>query len=216
MQTGWRRRLARAGGGAALVALLLSGVAVAAPEDDYKEALRLYQLGDVVGAMGRLRPAADAGHTPSMALLAHVLDQSGFVDEAVDLYRRASDKGDPDGQHGLANMLLSGRGVDRDEARAYQLLEAAARSGHALSINAVAQAYISGSLGRKTASAANPEGLPWIEKSAAKDFLPAIDFLAAGWRSGALGAADLKKAEAYEKQADQVRYQGKPPPRKRR
>jgi TPR repeat protein len=215
---GWIRRIAHAGRGAALAALLalLAGAAAAAPDDDFKEALRLYQLGDMVGAMGKLRPAADAGHGPSMALLAHVLDQSGFVDEALALYQRAVGKDDPDGQYGLANMLLSGRGIERDEARAYQLIETAARTGHVLSINAVAQAFMSGTLGRKQVNAANPEGLSWIERSAANGFLPAIDFLAKGWRSGTLGPADPKKAETYEKQADLVRYQGKPPPRTRK
>ncbi len=200
----WIGRLRR-GACAALLAAGTALPAAAAPEDDFKEALRLYHLGDMVGAMEKLRPAADGGHAPSMALLADVLDQSGFVDEAATLYRRAADKNDPDGQYGLASMMLSGRGMPRDEARGYALLESAARTGHVLSVNAVAQAYMTGSLGRKQVTANTPEGLPWVEKSAANNFLPAIDFLAKGWRSGSLGGPDLKKAEAYEKQADQVR-----------
>jgi TPR repeat protein len=201
---------------AAWVALALAGPALAAPEDDFKEALRLYHLGDVVGAMGKLRPAADEGHAPSIVLLAYVLDQSGFSDQALALYQRGADKGDPESQHGLANMLIAGRGIKRDEARGVELMEAAANAGHALSINALAQAHMTGTLGRKVASAAEPAGLAWVEKSAAIGFLPALDFLAQGWRSGALGAPDLKKAEAYEKQADQIRYQGKPPPKRRK
>lgn len=211
---GWMDPVRRA----ALAVLLLASAlpAAGAPEDDFKEALRLYHLGDMVGAMEKLRPAADGGHAPSMALLADVLDQSGYIDEAAGLYRRAAESNDPAGQYGLANMMLSGRGMARDEVRGFELMEAAARSGHALSINAVAQAYMTGSLGRRQVSAAAPEGLPWVEKSAANNFLPAIDFLAKGWRSGSLGGPDVSKAEAYEKQADQVRYQGKPPPRRKK
>lgn len=200
----------------ACAALLLAGPAHAAHDDDYKEALRLYHLGDVVGAMGRLRPAAEAGHPPSIALLAYMYDQSGFSDQALALYQAGADKGDAESQHGLAGMLLAGRGTKRDEARGMQLMEAAARAGHALSINAIAQAYMTGTLGRKQVSAAEPEGLPWVERSAAAGFLPALDFLAQGWRNGNLGPPDAKKAEAYEKKADDIRYQGKPPPRRRK
>lgn len=201
---------------AACAALLLAGPALATNDDDFKEALRLYHLGDVVGAMGKLRPAADAGHPPSIALLAYMLDQSGFSDQALALYQRGADKGDAESQHGLANMLLAGRGTKRDEARGMQLMETAANAGHAMSINTIAQAYMTGTLGRKQVSAAAPEGLSWIERAATGGFLPAVDFLAQGWRNGSLGPPDAKKAEQYEKQADNIRYQGKPPPKRRK
>ena len=148
-------------------------------------------------------------------MLAHVMDQSGFIDEAVELYRRAAEQGDPDGQYGLANLLISGRGVVRDEARGYQWMEKAANAGHALSTNAVAQAYMTGTLGRTAVGATRREGLVWIERAAANGFLPAVDFLAKGWRSGTFGQADPKKAEAFEKQAEALRHQSKPPPRAR-
>lgn len=201
---------------AACAVLLLAGPARAALDDDFKEALRLYHLGDVVGAMGKLRPAADAGHPPSIALLAYILDQSGFSDQALALYQSGADKGDAESQHGLAGMLLAGRGTKRDEARGMQLMETAARAGHTLSINALAQAYMTGTLGRKQVSAAAPEGLPWVERSAAGGFLPALDFLAQGWRDGSLGPPDAKKADEYQKQSDHIRYQGKPPPKRRK
>lgn len=197
-------------------ALVLPALALAGPDDDFKEGVRLYHRGDMVGAMEKLRPAADAGHGPSMSLLAEVLDRSGFTEEAVELYRKAADVADPDGMFALSALLAAGRGMARDDARAYALLEKSAQAGHKQAINVLAQTHIAGGLGRKPFAASDRSGLPWIEKAAANQHLPAVEFLAKGWREGLFGAPDLAKAAAYDKQTDAIRYAGKTPPKRKR
>ena len=110
---------------------LTAALAFAAPEDDYAKARSAYAGGDVSGAMRTLRPGADAGHGPSMALLAFILERSDFVDEALVLYRRAADLDVADAHVGLGNLYLAGRGVAKDEKTALSHFSKAARLGDA-------------------------------------------------------------------------------------
>lgn len=105
--------------------------AAAAPADDHQRGLQAYQRGDVVGAMAALRPAARAGHAPSQVLLAFILDRGDYPEEAARLYRQAAEQGDAEGQAGLANLLLTGRGVAKDEKAALEQFSKAAAQGHA-------------------------------------------------------------------------------------
>ncbi|MBX3608112.1 MAG: sel1 repeat family protein [Piscinibacter sp.] len=125
----------------AAAALVCAGVAVAAaPEDDaHRRGLQAYQRGDVVAAMAALRPAARAGHAPSQVLLAFILDRGDFPLEAAQLYRQAAEQGDAEGQAGLANLLLTGRGIAKDEKAAFEQFSKAAAQGHEGARQALAQ-----------------------------------------------------------------------------
>lgn len=208
----WLARLL-IGLGAAL-ALLHSAASWAGVEDDYREGMRLYQLGDVVGAMNKLRPGAEVGHAPSQVVLAQLFEGAGMVQEAAAQYRKAAEAGNADGQFALGAILADGRGLARDEAAARQWVERAASAGHAGAINYLAQSYMRGSLGLKQPAAADAPGLVWIRRSADSGHLPAIEYLARGYRSGAFGDADPKQAETYQAQADKLRGAGKRPAKK--
>lgn len=198
------------------VILLYSAAGIAGVEDDYKAGLSLYQRGDVVTAIAKLKPGAEAGHTASQALLADILEGAGLTDQAIGWYRKAAAGGHLEAMFALGSFFATGHGVARDEAQARELVTRAAHGGHKGAINYVAQAAMSGTLGFARLTAADKSGLAWVRQSAANGHLPAIDFLANAYRTGALGETDLKQAEALEKQAEQIRYAGRKRPTKKK
>jgi len=185
-----------------VVALLLSWhacLAWAAPEDDYRLGADAYRSGDVVQAMALLKTSADAGHAPSQSLLAYILDQAEFNEEAVAYYRKAAAQGDADGEYGLGSMYGTGEGVKRDPAEARMWITRAAERGHAAAINSLAHAYIEGELAIDETQRNGAEALRWIRLAAESNYLPAMERLAAAYRTGAYGlGVDLKQADALD------------------
>lgn len=172
----------------------------------YDAGTKAYNEGDVAAAMSFLKPAADAGHAPSQALLAFILDKSLFYEEAVAYYRKAVEQANAEGQYGLGVMYSEGSGVKQDLGEARRLITSAAAQGHKQAINVIAQSYINGGLGLDEASRQGPEALAWIKRSADNDDLPSIDALAAAYTSGQYGLApDPKKAEALIAKANKLR-----------
>lgn len=188
---------------AKLFAALLLGHACfawATLEDDYRAGSSAYRGGDVVQAMALLKKSADAGHAQSQSLLAYILNQAEFNDEAVAYYRKAAAQGDPDGAFGLGSLYAAGEGVKRDPAEAFKWIARAAENGHAAAINSLAQAYIGdGELGITETQRNGAEALRWVRRAADAGYLPAITRLASAYRTGAYGlAVDLKQAEALD------------------
>jgi TPR repeat protein len=183
----------------ASVLLLWAATAWAAPEDDYRDGAQAYRMGDVVQAMARLKKPADAGHAPSQALLAYILDKAEFNDEAIAYYRKAAAQGNADGEFGLGSMYASGEGVARDYAEARKWITRAAEKGNAGAINALAQAYLGGELGIAERDRGGADALRWITRASDGGFLPAMERLAQAYRTGGYGlAVDAKAAEALE------------------
>jgi TPR repeat protein len=118
--------------GAVVALAVWAGMACAwaGPAEDHALGLKAYQQGDVVAAMALLRGPAKAGHAPSQALLAFLLDRADYVDEAARLYRAAAEQNDPEGHAGLANAYLTGRGLAKDEKAARLHFSKAAELGH--------------------------------------------------------------------------------------
>ncbi|MBL8343237.1 MAG: sel1 repeat family protein [Rubrivivax sp.] len=164
--------LARAG--LALCVACSGAIAQPDPAESHRLGLAAFHRGDVVAAMRSLRPAAAAGHAPAQALLAFILEKSGDLEEAVGLYARAADQDDVDGHVGLAQLLLVGTGVAKDEKRALQHFSKAADRGHAGSVVWLAEAY---RRGRHGLAPDAPEASLWQQRAAA---LKAAQPLAAG------------------------------------
>lgn len=181
-------------------------VAPANMESVYEAGSKAYKQGDVAGAMTMLKPAADAGHAPSQALLGFILDKSLFYDDAVAYYRKSADQGNAEGLYGLGVMYSEGSGVKKDLIEARRLITSAAEKGQKEAVNVIAQAYINGGLGLDEAARKGPEALLWIKRSADNNDLPAIDALAAAYTSGLYGLTpDPKKAEVLIAKANKLR-----------
>lgn len=198
------------GGALALLLWACATLAAAAPADDHQRGLLAYHRGDVVGAMSALRPAAKAGHAPSQALLALILDRADFSDEAFALYRDAAAQDDAEGHMGAGNAYLTGRGVAKDEKRALQHFSKAADLGHASAIEVVAEAHIKGQMG--LASAPPDEALAAVRRAADRGHLMSIEALAQAYRSGGGSgrwglAADPAQATAWQAKATQLKAQ---------
>ncbi len=132
-------------------------VAVAAPADDHERGMQAWRRGDVVGAISELRRGADAGHVPSQTMLAFILDRAGYVDESARLYQAAAERNDAEGHAGVAAALLTGRGLAKDEKRAWLHFSKAAELGHLPSIDTLAQAYRTGQPGLAQDAAASEQ-----------------------------------------------------------
>ena len=170
---------------------------LAAALDDFNAGRKAYLAGDVVAAMTPLRRAADAGYAPAQSLYGYILEKAEYNEEAAQYFRRAAEQGDADGQYGLGILYAAGEGVARDAGTARDWLERAGNQGHALAVVALSQAFLSGRLGFKT-DPADAGGVGWVRKAGELDSIPALAYLAQGYRSGAFGAPDFKEADRLD------------------
>jgi hypothetical protein len=138
----------------ALARRLVAGAALfaacalqAGPAEDIQQADALLRGGDLPGAMALLRRAADANHPLAMARLGDLLRAAEFEAEAVVLYRKAADRGEPAGEVGLGRAYADGAGVAKDPARALELYRSAGEKGYGPAFDQLARAYLTGSLG---------------------------------------------------------------------
>lgn len=120
---------------------------LAGPAEDLKTAEDSISRGDVPTAMALLRRAADANHGPAQARLADLLLAAEYDAEALALYRKAADQGDPAGEVGLGRAYADARGVARDPAVALQWYRKAEAKNHRAAFDALARAYHTGDLG---------------------------------------------------------------------
>ena len=192
--------------GMIVAAMLACGSAWADVASDFQAGQRAYQEGDVRAAIALLRPAAAAGHAPSQALMGRILEGALESAEAAKYYRQAADQGDAEGLYGLGVMYLGGEGVARDPVVAREWMLKAAQAGHPNASTVIGLAYVRGGLGLSEAERQSREALPWIEKAASAGALDAVERLAVAYRRGDYGVApDVKKAEAYEARARELR-----------
>lgn len=180
-----------------LLMLVFARTVFAGPQEDYTAGRKAYLAGDVSAAMPALKRAADAGHAPAQSLYGYILDRAEYNEEAAQYFRRAAEQGDADGQYGLGILHASGEGVARDPGAAREWLERAGTQGHALAVVALSQAFLAGTLGFKN-DPADAGGLAWVKKASELGSIPALGYLAKGYRSGAFGAPDLGQAERLE------------------
>ena len=86
--------------------------------------------------------------SPAMINLAKLIEEGRAPgrepEEAIALFRRSAELGNPIGQSQMAVRLSRGVGVERDVAASLAMLEESARSGHAPAQMALASAYLRG------------------------------------------------------------------------
>lgn len=181
---------------------------VAAPADDHQRGLQAYQRGDVTAAMSALRAPAKAGHAPSQSLLAFILEQADFREEAFALYREAAAQDDADAHAGLAGLYLDGRGVAKDEKAALQHFSKAAELGHAMATQALATAYLNRQLGLQPEGRDAGAAIAAWRRAAEAGHVASADALARAYRAGSHGlAADVAQAASWQARAAQLREQ---------
>lgn len=168
---------------------LLTLVAQAGPDEDYRAAHGAFRGGDMSGAMKTLRRTSAEGHVPSMLLLGYIFEQGSLDSDAVQMYRKAAATGSADGEVALAAMLAAGKGVPSDPAQAVRLYESAARQGNAVAVNVLAQAYISRTLGLTVEKRNNTQALAALERAAQQGYAPAAAELGRAYRVGDYGLA---------------------------
>lgn len=147
----WLSRVRPAGLGLVLCLVVTAALADApkagSPEQEYEQALKTYQSGDMVGAMPGLHKAADQGYAPAQTMLAYILNKSENNALALKYYRLAAEQGYAPGQYGLGSMYASGDAGKRDPAQALLWIRRAAEQGNQDAIRAMAAAYRTGDLG---------------------------------------------------------------------
>lgn len=181
--------------------------AAAGPPEDYQRGRAAYQRGDLVTAMGALRPAAAAGHAGAQSLLGYIYEHSGFIAESTRLWQLAAAQGDVEANVGLANAYLTGRGVAKDETLALQHFSKAAAQGHVATIEILATAWINGQLGLN-AKAEPAAALAAVRRAADQAHLPSADALALAYRDGLYGLTpDAAQAAAWQARATAWRKQ---------
>ena len=195
-----------------LLAMALQGFCMggawAAPDDDFRRGELAFKRGDVATAMTILRAPADAGHGASQSLLAFILLNADFAEQAARLYQSAADQGDVDGHAGLANLLMTGRGIAKDEKKALVHFSKAADLGHVSSILALADAHLNGQLGLNQEPKDNAAAVAALRRAAEHGHLPSVQALADAYRVGGLGlAADAPQAAQWQAQVEQLRKQ---------
>ena len=179
--------------------LLLPTLAQATPEEDYKAGQADYlERSDLVGAIPKLRKAADAGHVQAQVLLAFILDYSEFDEDAVEYYRRAADVGNAEGQFGLGSMIAAGEGVKKDLVEGRKWILKAAEQGHIQAIGAIAQAYLTGDLAIPESARTGEEALRWIRSAAEKNYLPAMEALVKAYENGGVYGLEKNAALAVD------------------
>ena len=188
-----------------LSALVVAGLvcapasAAASPDDDYREASAAYRRGDMNTAIKTLQRGSDTGHIPSMLLLAYLFEQASLDSQAVAVYRKATAAGSTDGAVGLAGMVAAGKGTARDTTEALRLYESAAAQGNPTATNALAQAYISGTLGLTAAARDNTKAIAAIRRAAEGGYAPASDALARAYTRGDFGVTtDAAEAARWQ------------------
>ncbi|MEP3436737.1 MAG: tetratricopeptide repeat protein [Hoeflea sp.] len=186
----------------------LAGVAEAAPvttgadqdnasEDATVRAFGAFQRGYYLTAMELALPRAQLGDPAAQTLVAELfaagLGVARSMDDAAFWYGQAAEGGDASAQFKYGVMLLEGRYVEADKARAEELMKKAADAGNAFAQFNHAQVLVS----QKPGDAGILEALPYFEK-AADQGVPDAQYALAQIYSNTVGVPEEKRARARE------------------
>lgn len=130
-----------------LGALLAATALHAGPAEDVQKADAALRAGDLPTAMTLLRKAADQDFPLAQARLGDLLRAAEFEKEAVVLYKKAADRGEPAGWFGLGRALADGAGIEKDQAAALALYRKAEQKDFPPALEALGRAYRTGALG---------------------------------------------------------------------
>jgi uncharacterized protein len=130
-----------------VMSLLMAAPAWAGPAEDTEQAEKEFAKGNLVGAMGLWKKAAEAGHAPAQVWLGDILDKAEEDEFAVVWYRKAAEQGDAGGEFGLGQMYAKGEGVKKDFEQAVTYIRRAAEKNYLNAAVVMRDIYKSGSFG---------------------------------------------------------------------
>ena len=130
-----------------LGALIAATAAWAGPAEDYAQGDAALASGDLPTGMALMRKAANRNHAKARARLGDLLRAADSEAEALAMYRKSAEQGDPAGEFGLGRAYADGAGVKKDAAQAIEWYRKAEKQNYAPALDALARAYRTGSLG---------------------------------------------------------------------
>ncbi|GAB3775154.1 hypothetical protein GCM10028796_50740 [Ramlibacter monticola] len=128
-------------------ALFAATALYAGPAEDFAQGEAALLAGDLPTGMNLMRKAADQNHAKAQARLGDLLRSAEFEKEAVVMYRKSADQGEPAGEYGLGRAYADGAGVEKNAATALEWYRKAEKKNHAPALDALARAYRTGTLG---------------------------------------------------------------------
>lgn len=140
-----KRSLSRLAG--TLVLALAMAPAYADMAEDHDNAVKMWQMGNVVDAMTQFTNNAEKGYAPSQVWLATMMDQAQQDEDAVKWFKKAAEQGNAAGEYGLGLMYGKGEGVKQDNAKALEYVTRAAEKNHTDAVFALAAVYTKGGFG---------------------------------------------------------------------
>lgn len=140
-----KRSLSRLAG--ALVLAAAMSPAYADMAEDHEKAIQMWQMGNVVDAMGTFTVNAEKGYAPSQVWLANLMDQAQQDEGAVKWFTKAAEQGNAAGEYGLGVMYGKGEGVKQDSAKAIEYVTRAAEKDYIDAVVALAGIYTKGGFG---------------------------------------------------------------------
>lgn len=115
--------------------------------EDHDNAIKMWQMGNVVDAMTQFTTNAEKGYAPSQVWLATLMDQAQQDEDAVKWFQKAADQGNAAGEYGLGLMYGKGEGVKQDNAKALDYVTRAAEKDYSDAVFALVAVYTKGGLG---------------------------------------------------------------------
>ncbi|WP_420476980.1 tetratricopeptide repeat protein [Noviherbaspirillum sp. ST9] len=115
--------------------------------EDHEKAIQMWQMGNVVDAMGTFTVNAEKGYAPSQVWLANLMDQAQQDEGAVKWFTKAAEQGFAAGEYGLGVMYGKGEGVKQDSAKAIEYVTRAAEKDYIDAVVALAGIYSKGGFG---------------------------------------------------------------------
>ncbi len=120
--------------------------------------------------------------------------------KALEYYRKAADKGNPDAMAGIGHMYYNGRGVKEDNPEALKWYKKAAANGNIKAMIYIGNMYLNGYGVKEDGH----EAVKWYKKAADKGNTKAMNYIALIYYNGREGVKkdDLEAIKWYKKAAD--------------
>lgn len=156
-------------------------------EDNYKEGVAAFNLGDIVLAMGKLETAMESGNDDAAMFLAFIYDKGEQDEKALALYRRLANRGHAAAKHKLGVMLVNGQGTETDIDGGLSLVREAVELGDSSAMFFLGTSYLSGKYGlengqqqglqliNQAVATGNSEAAKWLESYELKATTTAVE-----------------------------------------